>query len=120
MIRDIRPIQSADQDRLRQKQREDGPARFARYLKAANADDSIDSQEITRPRVPVIGQPLLRGDIMWSNFFSSLNGENANDTDSPLFHWGETRENAKQHARTAQQSARLNGAVPLHNLNEKI
>lgn len=119
MIRDIRPLQSADQSRLRDDshRHEDGRA-FARHLVAAeDAQEGFAQQKQNRAPVP---SPNLSGNnAMWSQFFADLGSTNANDS-APLFHWGEQRENAKQHTQTAQRSALLNGGTPYHILNEKI
>lgn len=120
MIRDIRPLQSTDQNRLRDdhQRQPDGKA-FARHLAAANEENSDESPRL-KNRPSLTAPRLSGGNVMWSQFFADLNSRNANDSDAPLFHWGEQRENAKLHTQTAQRSALLNGGTPFHILNEKI
>lgn len=119
MIRDIRPLQSADQSRLRDDTRRHEEAdAFSRHLVAAEeAQERFTPQKQIGTQVP---SPNLSGNnAMWSQFFAGLDRSNANDS-APLFHWGEQRENAKQHTQTAQRSALLSGGTPYHILNEKI
>lgn len=119
MIRDIRPLQSADQSRLRDdNHRHEEAGAFTRHLIAVEeAQEQFAPKKQTGTQVP---SPNLSGNnAMWSQFFADLDRSNANDS-TPLFHWGEQRENAKQHTQTAQRSALLSGNTPFHLLNEKI
>ncbi len=124
MIREIRTLQPSDQNRLRDDHKHGGKGDFARYLQPADqgADSDETSEAAFRQQRPTssMSSSLISNNMQWSQFFAQLGGNNANDSNSPLFSWGETRENAKRHAETARQSAKLNGRTPLHILNEKI
>lgn len=122
MIRDIKPLQSSDQTRLREHARQNGRGDFARILDAASNDETGDPR-LARPgdRHPALSAAsLLRHDATWSQLIARMGNQNDNDNQEPLFHWGETRAHAREHAQTARQSARLNGSAPLHILNEEI
>lgn len=119
MIRDIRPLQSIDQNRLRDDHaRHEAKDGFARHLAAANeAEREFASRTNKRTNAP--SPNLIGGNLMWSQFFADLTENNVNDS-TPLFHWGEQREAAKQHTQNARRNALLNGETPYHLLNEKI
>ncbi len=122
MIRDIRPLQSADQNRLREEhKREAGTGTFARFMNAANEDNDGDNFPSPQKRPDISGPSLLKENL-WSEFFVRLSENNANDSavEGDLFHWGEARENARRHTEAARSSANLSGSTPLHILNEKI
>lgn len=119
MIRDIRPLQSADQNRLRDDNHRQGAKEdFARYLSTPEEEDAhvFSAQKKSRTHAA----PSLIKNDMWSAFFVRLNSNNANTNSEELFHWGELRENAKRHTQVARQSALLQDNNPLHLLNEKI
>jgi hypothetical protein len=120
MIREIRPLQSADQNRLRDDHtRREAKDSFVRHLNAANTPQPGDTIAVRKQEQNIPRPGLLNENAMWSKFFADLNSSNANDSE-PLFHWGEQREAAKQHTQTARRSALLNGTTPFHFLNEKI
>lgn len=124
MIRDVRPLQSTDQNRLREDHKHGNTDDFARFLSGMDTEEETDDTTFVsvKKRKPVVSQSLIKDDSMWSSFFARLAETPTNDrgNQASLFAWGENRENAKRHTQVARQSAMLQDNTPLHILNEKI
>lgn len=117
MIRDIRPLQSTDQSRLRDEAKRGGTDDFARVMRAYQSAQDGTPDIGTNANRPL---NISTGQNRWNGVFTTLGANAVNDDSGPLFHWGEARQHAKEHTALARRSATLNGNTPLHILNEEI